>query len=228
MNEVFDIVRNLPYQHLVFTFFSVIIGIVLIYIYTYTKNKSRVLNSISLIVVLNEIIFQFLLIYFNSWSLIESLPLEMCYISALIVPIYNQSKKNRSLQNWLFFAGFGGSFFAFINTNLEDGAMVYTFIHYFIAHGLIVIVVAALIIDGYRPSWKDYFSTVKWTTVLVVLMILINNLLGSNYMFTQNKPPGVTFTKLMPEWPYYFLIMLLIGLISYTLMMLIKLIPTKK
>ena len=59
MNEVFDIVRNLPYQHLVFTFFSVIIGFILIYIYTYTKNKSRVLNSISLIVILNEIIFQF-------------------------------------------------------------------------------------------------------------------------------------------------------------------------
>ena len=227
MNEVFEIVRNLPYQHLVFTFFSVIIGLILIYIYTYTKNKSRVLNSISLIVILNEIIFQFLLIYFNSWSLTESLPLEMCYISALIIPIYNQSKNNRSLQNWLFFAGFGGSFFAFINTNLEDGAMVYTFIHYFIAHGLIVIVVAALIIDGYRPSWKDYFKTVKWTTFLVVLMIFINNLLGSNYMFTQNKPPGVTFTKLMPEWPYYFLIMLLIGLISYTLMMVVKFIPKK-
>ena len=134
---------------------------------------------------------------------------------------------DRNLQNWLFFAGFGGSFFAFINTNLEDGAMVYTFIHYFIAHGLILIVVAALIIDGYRPSWKDYFSTVKWTTFLVIIMIIINILLDSNYMFTQSKPPGVTFTKLMPEWPYYFLIMLLIGLISYTLMMLVKFIPKK-
>jgi len=45
MNEVFDIIRKLPYQHLVFTFFSVIIGLILIYIYTYTKNKSRVLNQ---------------------------------------------------------------------------------------------------------------------------------------------------------------------------------------
>jgi uncharacterized membrane protein YwaF len=58
-------------------------------------------------------------------------------------------------------------------------------------------------------------------------MIIINNLLESNYMFTQSKPPGVTFTKLMPEWPYYFLIMLLIGLISYTLMMLFKFLPRK-
>lgn len=230
MNEIFEIIRKLPYQHLVFTFFSVIIGGILIYIYVKSKkkNRSKVLAIISLIVVLNEILFQFLLVYFDSWSLKESLPLEMCYISALIIPIYNYNKDNRNLKNWLFFAGFGGSFFAFINTNLEDGAMVYTFIHYFIAHGLILIVVASLIIDGYRPSWKDYFSTVKWTTLLIVLMLVINSTLSSNYMFTHNKPPGVTFTKLMPEWPYYFLIMLLIGLIAYTLMMVVKLIPSKK
>ena len=230
MNEVLDIIKNLPYQHLVFTFFSVIIGSILIYIYAISnkEKKSKLLAVISLIVVLNEILFQLLLIYFDSWSVKESLPLEMCYVSALIIPIYNYNKNNRDLKNWLFFAGFGGSFFAFINTNLEDGAMVYTFIHYFIAHGLIFIVVAALIIDGYRPSWKDYFSTVRWTTLLVTIMILLNYTIDSNYMFTQSKPPGVTFTKLMPEWPYYFLIMLLIGLSAYTLMMLVKLIPSKK
>jgi hypothetical integral membrane protein (TIGR02206 family) len=228
MSEVFDIVKNLPYQHLVFTFFSVLIGLLLIYIYVISKKKSKVLTSISFIVILNECVFQLLLIYFDTWSIKDSLPLEMCYISALIIPIYNYNKKNRNLQNWLFFAGFGGSFFAFINTNLEDGAMVYTFMHYFIAHGLIIIVVAAIIIDGYRPRWNDYLNTIKWTTALVVFMILLNNILDSNYMFTQSKPPGVTFTKLMPEWPYYFLIMLLIGLISYTLMMLVKFVPTKK
>ena len=111
MNEVFDIIRKLPYQHLVFAFFSVIIGLILIYIYNYTKNKSRVLNSISLIVILNEIIFQSLLIYHNSWSLKESLPLEMCYISALIIPIYNYNKENRNLQNWLFFCRIWGFIF---------------------------------------------------------------------------------------------------------------------
>lgn len=230
MNDVLEIIKNLPYQHLVFTFFSVIIGGVLIYIYTKSNkdNRSKLLAVISLIVLLNEIMFQFLLIYFDKWDLKLSLPLEMCYISALIIPLYNYNKDNRDLKNWLFFAGFGGSFFAFINTNLEDGEMVYTFIHYFIAHGLILIVVAALIIDGYRPSWKDYFNTVKWTTVLVVIMILLNYILDSNYMFTQSKPPGVTFTKLMPEWPYYFMIMLLIGIIAYTTMMLVKLIPSRK
>ena len=39
-------------------------------------------------------------------------------------------------------------------------------------------------------------------------------------MFTFEKPDGVNFTLLMPDWPYYFLIMLLIGLGAYTVMML--------
>jgi uncharacterized membrane protein YwaF len=79
----------------------------------------------------------------------------------------------------------------------------------------------SILLDGYRPKWKDYFNAIAWTTVLVVSIILINLLLGSNYMFTFEKPDGVNFTLLMPDWPYYFLIMLLIGLGAYTVMMLL-------
>jgi uncharacterized membrane protein YwaF len=77
----------------------------------------------------------------------------------------------------------------------------------------------SIVMDGYRPKWSDYFNAIKWTTVLVVSIIIVNLLLGSNYMFTFEKPEGVNFTLLMPDWPYYFLIMLLIGLVCYTLMM---------
>ena len=76
-------------------------------------------------------------------------------------------------------------------------------------------------------KWKDYFIAIQWTTVLVVLIILVNLALGSNYMFTFEKPEGVNFTLLMPGWPYYFLIMLSIGLVVYTLMMLGSLAVTK-
>jgi len=45
-------------------------------------------------------------------------------------------------------------------------------------------------------------------------------------MFTRAKPPGTTFAELMPGWPYYFLMMLLIGLMFYTILMLVNLIPS--
>ena len=79
----------------------------------------------------------------------------------------------------------------------------------------------SIVIDGYRPTWVDYFDAIKWTTYLVLVIISINFLIGSNYMFTFQKPDGVNFTLLMPDWPYYFFIMLCIGLCFYTLMMLV-------
>jgi hypothetical integral membrane protein (TIGR02206 family) len=155
------------------------------------------------------------------------MPLEMCYLSALLVPVYTRFQHYRSLQNWFFFAGFGGSFFALINTNLSEMAQIYTSIHYFFAHGLVIFVMLALVIDGYRPRWVDYFNAIQWTTVLVLSIIIINLILGSNYMFTFEKPPGVNFTLLMPEWPYYFMIMLFIGLMFYTLLMLLSRVPQR-
>jgi len=47
-------------------------------------------------------------------------------------------------------------------------------------------------------------------------------------MFTFEKPEGVNFTLLMPEWPYYFLIMLLIGIVFYTIMMVVTIIVRNK
>ena len=59
-------------------------------------------------------------------------------------------------------------------------------------------------------------------------IVIINLILGSNYMFTFEKPSGINFTLLMPEWPYYFIVMLFIGLIFYTLLMFLSLLPEKK
>ena len=47
-------------------------------------------------------------------------------------------------------------------------------------------------------------------------------------MFTFDKPDGVNFTLLMPGWPYYFIIMLCIGLSFYTFMMILFSVPFLK
>jgi len=143
----------------------------------------------------------------------------------LLIPVYSYQRELRSLKSWLFFAGFGGSFFAFLNTNLSELDMVYMSIHYFFAHGLVIFVMLIIVIDGFRPTWFDYFKTVMHTTLLVCVISSINYFLDSNYMFTRAKPPGTTFAELMPGWPYYFLMMLLIGLMFYTILMLVNLIP---
>ena len=230
ITDIIHVVLALPSQHQIFGIFSTVFCIAAAWVYSHAakKLKTTILQTISWLAVFNEIVFQLYMIYYGIWSYRTSMPLEMCYLSALLVPVYTRFQHYRSLQNWFFFAGFGGSFFALINTNLSEVAQTYMSIHYFFAHGIVIFVMLVLVIDGYRPRWVDYFNAIQWTTVLVVSIIIINLILGSNYMFTFEKPPGMNFTSLMPEWPYYFMIILFIGLMFYTLLMLLSLLFQQK
>jgi hypothetical integral membrane protein (TIGR02206 family) len=225
IRDIINIIISLPSQHVIYGMISTVLCVAVAWVYGNCSKKLRliILQTIGYLVVFNEIVFQVYMIYYGIWSSSTSLPLEMCYISALLIPVYANNQNSRTLKNWFYFAGFSGSLFAFINTNLSEMKHIYVSIHYFFAHGLVIFVMFSIVLDGYRPKWKDYFNAIAWTTVLVASIILINLLLGSNYMFTFEKPDGVNFTLLMPDWPYYFLIMLLIGLGAYTVMMLVGL-----
>ena len=222
LSDILKIVASLPSQHVIFGIISTVLCIAVAWVYSNSSFNAKkiILETIGYLVVFNEIAFRFSMLYYGSWSYSTSLPLEMCYISALMIPVYNKFRDLRILKSWFFFAGFGGSLFAFINTNLSEMDQVYISIHYFFAHGLVIFVMLSIVIDGYRPLWSDYFDAIKWTSLLVIFIFMVNYLIDSNYMFTFKKPEGVNFTLLMPDWPYYFLIMLSIGLVFYTLMML--------
>ena len=230
LSDIINVVISLPSQHVIYGMISTVLCIAAAWVYSNSSDKVKqvILQTIGYLVVFNEIVFQAYMVYYGIWSLKTSLPMEMCYLSALLIPIYSKNHHLRLLKTWFFFAGFGGSLFAFINTNLSEMEHIYVSIHYFFAHGLVIFVMLSIVADGYRPKWEDYFIAIKWTTVHVIFIILANLVLDSNYMFTFEKPAGVNFTLLMPDWPYYFLIMLCIGLSFYTLMMIVSLIFIKK
>ena len=230
LSDIINVVISLPSQHVIYGMISTVLCIAAAWVYSNSSHKVKqvILQTIGYLVVFNEIVFQAYMVYYGIWSLKTSLPMEMCYLSALLIPIYSKNHHLRLLKTWFFFAGFGGSLFAFINTNLSEMEHIYVSIHYFFAHGLVIFVMLSIVADGYRPKWEDYFIAIKWTTALVIFIILTNLVLDSNYMFTFEKPAGVNFTLLMPDWPYYFLIMLCIGLSFYTLMMIVSLILIKK
>ena len=230
LSDIINVVISLPSQHVIYGMISTVLCFAAAWVYSNSSDKVKqvILQTIGYLVIFNEIVFQAYMVYYGIWSLKTSLPMEMCYLSALLIPIYSKNHHLRLLKTWFFFAGFGGSLFAFINTNLSEMEHIYVSIHYFFAHGLVIFVMLSIVADGYRPMWKDYFIAIKWTTLLVLIVILTNLVLDSNYMFTFEKPAGVNFTLLMPDWPYYFLIMLFIGLSFYSIMMAVSILVTKK
>ena len=136
LSDILNIVASLPSQHVIFGLISTVLCIAVAWVYSNCSFNVRkiILETIGYLVVFNEIAFQVSMLYYGSWSYSTSLPLEMCYLSALLIPVYNKFRDVRILKSWFFFAGFGGSLFAFINTNLSEMDQVYISIHYFFAY----------------------------------------------------------------------------------------------
>ena len=134
LSDVLNIIVSLPSQHVIFGIISTVLCIAVAWVYSSSSDKTKkvIWETIGYLVVFNELAFQISMFYYGSWSHVTSLPLEMCYISALLIPVYNRNRYSRTLQNWFFFAGFGGSLFAFINTNLSEMDQIYISIHYFL------------------------------------------------------------------------------------------------
>ena len=209
INDVLNVFLALPSQHVIYGGISTVLCIAGAWVYSHGTSNIKLVffQTISWLVVFNEVFFQLNMVYYGIWDYRTSLPLEMCYLSSLLIPVYYRFPNIRSLKSWFFFAGFGGSFFAFLNTNLSNMDQIYVSIHYFFAHGLVIFVMLVIVVDGYRPNWSDYFDSVKWTTILVSFIMTFNYIFGSNYMFTVEKPAGVNFTLLMHDWHYYFIFM---------------------
>ena len=119
ISDIVNIVTSLPSQHVIYGMISTVLCVAVAWVYGKCSQKIRltILQAIGYLVIFNEVVFQIYMIYYGIWSPSSSLPLEMCYISALLIPVYAKNQSNRTLKNWFYFAGFSGSLFAFINTN---------------------------------------------------------------------------------------------------------------
>ena len=86
ITDAINIVLALPSQHVIFGIISTVLSIAAAWIYSHGSNKlkSIMLETISWLVVFNEIAFQLNMVYYGIWSYSTSLPLEMCYLSACL------------------------------------------------------------------------------------------------------------------------------------------------
>ena len=107
ISDILNIIASLPSQHVIFGIISTVLCVAVAWVYSNSsyKIKKVILDTIGYLVIFNELAFQISMLYYGTWSYSTSLPLEMCYISALLIPIYNKYQDSRVLQNWFFFCG---------------------------------------------------------------------------------------------------------------------------
>ncbi len=184
-------------------------------------SRNRVRLFIATIMLLNEFAWHGWNIGTGAWSIRENLPLHLCGIS-IWCTIYMLFTRDYRLYPIIFFVGLGGAAQAVITPSAgEYGLPHFRAFQTLISHGaLVVAMVFIATAEGQRPTWLSLWMTMVLLNAYLVVVTAINFAIGSNYMFTVEKPHTASLFDVMGPWPWYLLTAEVLALILFSLLYL--------
>jgi hypothetical integral membrane protein (TIGR02206 family) len=138
-------------------------------------------------------------------------PMNLCDWAtvALIVTLIRPNQKAYELA---YFWALAGTTQGLVTPDVTYAFPEPQFIVFLLGHGAIIAAVLYLTFGtGMRPVPASLPRVMIWSLVYAAAASLTDWLLGVNYGFFRAKPGHATFYDLLPDWPYYIPITILIG-----------------
>lgn len=216
-NFTFNIGSN---EHLFVILMFTIGGFFLIYFSKNYLNKQlqeRVGMLFAYTLSATVIIWSLTKIYLGTFNIQTDLPLNLCNLVALATPILTVTKK-KVFYEIFFFWVFAGTLQGVITPTLEHGFPHFDFIKYWYIHaGLIVFMLYMTFIYHFKPTFKSVLKSFYGIQIYLILMLIINHYLGSNYFFLNAKPNSGSLLDYFGDWPNYIFVAELIMIPFFSL-----------
>lgn len=153
-----------------------------------------------------------------NWGLV--LPFHVCYFINLMLP-FMLWQRSYFLFEVTYFMVMGGCIQALITPDIQQTFPDFINIRYFFVHmGLVQSILYAIMVYDFQPTWKSFGKSFLWANIYFVLVLGINAMLGTNFMYLSQKPATPTLLDLFGEWPWYILGGEMLCLVLFTLVML--------
>ncbi|MDC3260793.1 TIGR02206 family membrane protein [Winogradskyella sp.] len=200
-------------QHII----PIVVAIIItIWSINYSRNKfnkaqqQKFIHFFACFISLCVICFHLYRICFDGYNFNTDLPLYLCSLMALLIPVLTYYRKY-----WMFevlvFLVIGGTLQAVITPDITTGFPSFDYFRYWIAHlGLLIIIFYFIFVFKMRPKLKSVFKSFFALQVYVLFVIVINYLLNANYSYLNGKPKSVSLLDYFGEWPYYIVVCQLI------------------
>jgi hypothetical integral membrane protein (TIGR02206 family) len=173
------------------------------------------------VLILSEVTLNIWYVMQHIWDVQTSLPLELCSVT-LLLSILMLIFRSRWLYPIILFAGIGGALQAVLTPNLAYAFPHYRFIHFFIAHSAIILAALYMTwIEGLRPTWKSVGGVMLFLNGLALMVWIVDDALGANYMFLAGKPSTPSILDVLGPYPLYILAEEAIALLFFSLLMLL-------
>lgn len=145
--------------------------------------------------------------YFTGqWTIQTMLPLHLCSI-LVFASAYMLLTRNYRIYEFAYFLGIGGA----LQALLTPDAGIYGYPHFrffqvIISHGSIVTAAIYMtFVEGYRPYLSSLKRVFIWTNIYMVGVFILNQVIGSNYLFIAHKPETASLIDVLGPWPWYIL-----------------------
>ena len=186
-----------------------------------------ILKVSSLLVLLMTLANHLILILIDSWTITDNLPLHLCSISAIICCFIGFIKKNQILFEFLFYAGIIGGTLSLLTPQITlYKELNFFYIMFYFKHASIITIPLFMRynmkLNLSKNSWFKVFGLIN---IILFIIIPINNLLSSNYLYV-STPPQVNnpliinnLNKIMgiPTYVFYWeIIMISLLLVLYS------------
>ncbi|MCX6331054.1 MAG: TIGR02206 family membrane protein [Bacteroidetes bacterium] len=150
------------------------------------------------------------------WNVKQNLPAHLCSISYFMCIALLLNYK-QWLAECVYYWGLAGGIHSLLTPEFTLGMDGYNFYAYFIDHAGMLLVIAYMILHlDFRPRPKSWIWIFGYTQIVAVGVGLVNYAVGANYMFLSAKPE-VNNPLVIGEWPYYLIVLELVGLLHFWL-----------
>ncbi len=147
----------------------------------------------------------FMRLYLGNFDHTEDLPLQLCNMLPFAM-WYTFKTKSRYLFGIFFFWIMAGTFQSLITPTLTDSFPHYESMRYWVVHGGLsfIALYGVFVMRWHLDIWDGIRSAIGMN-ILALCMTPLNLILGSNYLYLFDKPPGKTMYDLLGPWPWYIL-----------------------
>lgn len=142
------------------------------------------------------------LMYLGTWSLQQSLPLQLCSLSGILSGIV-LLWPNQTAYELLLYWGIPGAFYSLLTPEMTQGSGGLFVYEYYISHGGIIF--SALYLSSayqMRPRKNSWLKIFLYSQILLPVVGAADYLFDANYMYFRSKPE-VSNPFVIGEWPWY-------------------------
>ena len=202
-------------DHYLAVLISILVGWALI---RYSKKnldrpaQRRLMLAISMVPLMSFIGYTMIKLSIGTYDYQKDLPIHLCRLLALTSPIVYFTG-NRFWTGVFYFWIVVGTINAVITPELHFGFPHWGYFAYFFMHCfLIILAVYDVVVFDKRIRVRDVWNAFWMSNLLLVLTFLLNQIIGSNYMYTRNKPSTGSLLDFFGPWPWYLVTVQFIGL----------------